>query len=104
MIYSPGDLLLASSRGIKGEQPLHVPSHGHQAPLASDPIETAQQELPEAEHRFDDAEHRLRRLLAQGIELLAVWCHQPVRHGLDRRGVLWSGRHRSKTRSEERRV
>src|SRR5712675_2005712 len=70
MIYSPGDLLLASSRGIKGEQPLHVPSHGHQAPLASDPIETAQQELPEAEHRFDDAEHRLRRLLAQGISFL----------------------------------
>ena len=46
--------------------PLDVPGHSNQAPLAADAIEPAQQELSESHHRFDDAEHRLWGLLAQG--------------------------------------
>src|ERR1019366_768705 len=72
----------------KGEQPLHVPRHGHKAPLAPDTVDPAQQKLPEAHHRFDDAKHRLRNLFAQGIEFPALWRLQPVRHGLNRRGIL----------------
>ena len=48
--------------------PLDVPGHGDEAPLAADAIEPAQQELAESHHRFDDAEHRLRGLLAQSVE------------------------------------
>src|SRR4029077_9193267 len=55
---------LISSGGTKHKQSLHVPRHGHKAPFALDPIETAQQELPEAQHRLDDAEHRLWHLFA----------------------------------------
>ena len=40
-------------------------------------IEFDEQELAESDHRFDDAEHRFRGLLAQTIELFAVRCPQP---------------------------
>jgi hypothetical protein len=52
----------------QGEHPLHVPRHGDEGPLTSDIFEPTQQELAEAHHRFDDPEHRLRDLVAQGIE------------------------------------
>src|ERR1700681_1477910 len=64
--------------------PLDVPAHGDEAPLAADAIEPAQQELAESHHRFDDAEHRLRGLLAQTVELLALRCPQTPGHGFDR--------------------
>src|ERR1700686_1537180 len=68
--------------------PLDVPGHGDEAPLAADAIEPAQQELAESHHRFDDAEHRLRGLLAQTVELFALRCPQtPSRRKL----VVFSG-------------
>jgi hypothetical protein len=48
----------------KGEQALHVPGHGHKTPFAANLVDSAQQELPEAHHRFDDAEYRLGSLFA----------------------------------------
>ena len=56
--------------------PLDVPGHSNQAPLATDAIEPAQQELSETHHRFDDAEYRLRGLFAQTVELFALRCRQ----------------------------
>jgi hypothetical protein len=44
--------------GAKGERPLEIPGHGHEAPLAAHLVELAQQKLTEAQHRLDDAEHR----------------------------------------------
>jgi hypothetical protein len=72
----------------QGEQPLHVPSHGDRAPPAPHTVDPTQQELPEAHHRFGDAEHRFRYLFAQRIEFPALGRLQPVRYGFDRRGVL----------------
>ena len=72
----------------QGEHPLHVPRHGNEGPLTLDIFEPTQQELAEAHHRFDDPEHRLRDLLAQGIELLAFGRLQTVAHGFERRRVL----------------
>ena len=62
----------------QGEHPLHVPRHGDEGPLTLDIFEPTQQELAEAHRRFDDPEHRLRDLLAQGIELLAFGRLQTV--------------------------
>ena len=39
-------------------------------------------ELPETQHRFDDAEHRFRRLLAQGIVCQPSGVRQPMHHRL----------------------
>src|ERR1700686_725716 len=68
--------------------PLDVPSHGDEAPLAADTIEPAQQKLTESHHRFDDAEPRLGRLLAQTIEFLSLRGAQTPRHGFDRGRVF----------------
>jgi hypothetical protein len=59
--------------------PFDVPGHGDEAPLAADAIEPAQQELAESHHRFDDAKHRLRGLLAQSVKLfdLMPWPREP---------------------------
>jgi hypothetical protein len=57
--------------GNESEDPLHVRSHRHQAPLAADLVVPAQQELAKAENRFDDAEHGLRDVLALGVQLFA---------------------------------
>ena len=64
--------LYALLPSIQGEDPLHIPSHRHQAPLAPDLVEPAQQELAKAENRLDDAEHRLRDVFALSVELLAT--------------------------------
>src|ERR1700681_697204 len=69
--------------------PLDVPGHGDEAPLAADAIEPAQQKLAESHHRFDDAEHRLRGLLAQSVELFALRC--PRRQAMASTGVGFSG-------------
>jgi hypothetical protein len=70
---SLGDLQADSalSPNIGGEDPLHVPGHGHEAPLAADLVEPAPPELAQAENRFEDAEPRLRGVLSPSIELLA---------------------------------
>src|ERR1035437_1338400 len=52
--------------------PFDVPCHRDQRPLPSHRCQATQQELPEAHHRLDDAEHRLPRLLAQTIELASL--------------------------------
>ena len=52
------------SGGLQGEDPFHVPGEGDEVPFSLDLVEAAQVELPEAQHRFDDAEHGFRRLLA----------------------------------------
>src|SRR5277367_3421370 len=56
---------------MENEDPLHVPGHGHQAPLAANLVEPAQQELSKAQNRFDDAEDRLRGVLAPAVEFFA---------------------------------
>jgi hypothetical protein len=45
-------------------------------------------ELPQALHRFDDAEQRLGTCLRGRVERLALRRLQPMRHGLNRRRVL----------------
>ena len=39
-----------ASGGAKDEHPLHIPGHGHKAPLAADTVDPAQQKLAEAQH------------------------------------------------------
>ena len=79
---------LASVCARQDEHPLDVPRHGHEVPLAAHIVDATQQELAEPEHRFDDAEHRLGRLLAQGVEFLALGRLEAMIHRLKRRGVL----------------
>jgi len=57
-----------STGGVEEEHPLQIPGHGHEAPLAAYVFEPAQRKLTESERGFDDAEHRFRRLFAQGVE------------------------------------
>jgi hypothetical protein len=59
------------SGGGEDEHPPQVPHHGHEAPLDAHFVETAQRKLAESERRLDDAQHRLRRLLAQSLEVAA---------------------------------
>ena len=92
----------APTRRAEDEHPLHIPRHGHKAPLAADTVDPAQQELAKAQHRLDDAEHRLRHLLAQRVELLAVRGLQLMRHGLERRGVLRCRRRLGRSAGPER--
>ena len=69
--------------------PLDVPGHGDEAPLAADASEPAQQKLAESHHRFDDAEHRLRGLFAQTVELFAFGVRR--RQAMASTGVGFSG-------------
>src|SRR5258707_2692811 len=92
--------LAAASGGCQGVHPLHVLGHRDEAPLTLDLVKATQEELTEAHHRFDDAEHRFRNLLAQGVELLAFGRLQTMAHGPERRRVLPA----PAVRSEERRV
>src|ERR1700757_3168132 len=71
------------SPGIESKDPFDVPGHRHQAPFAADLVEPAQQELAKAQNRFDDAEHRLRRVFSPGVELLAFGRGQAVGHGFE---------------------
>ena len=80
------------SGSSEGEHSLDVPGHGDEAPLCFDLCEAAQGELAEAHDRLDDAEHRLGRLLAQGVEPLALRRGEAMSHGGERRRVV--GRHR----------
>src|ERR1700755_3583802 len=50
--------------GGEDEHAFHVPGHGHEVPLTTDLIQSAQHELPETHDRFHDAKHRLWNLLA----------------------------------------
>ena len=76
--------------------PFDVPGHGDEAPLTADAIEPTQQELAESHHRFDDAEHRLRGLLAQTVELFALWCPQTPGHGFGFSGAGGGAANRSR--------
>src|ERR1700726_3266052 len=58
------NLLFALLLGGEDEHAFHVPGHGHEFPLTTDLIQSAQHELPETHDRFDDAKHRLWNLLA----------------------------------------
>jgi len=49
-------------------------------PLADDSIEAAQQELPKADRRFDDAEDRFGYLLALCVEPFALGRRQALAH------------------------
>src|SRR6516225_7803692 len=72
--------------GAEDEDPLYIPGHGHQAPLAANLIEPAQQELSEAQDRLDDAEYRLsddRQRRRRGDDLAVP---------LDRAGLRGRGR------------
>src|SRR3954471_19984546 len=82
---------MALSGGVEDEHSLHIPRHGHKAPLATHFVEAAHRKLTESERRFDDAEHRFRGLLAQSIERPAFWHLQPM---LNRRRIFWRGRRR----------
>ena len=75
-----------------------------QAPLAAPTFDPAQQELAEPQHRLDDAEHRLRRMLAQGKKFLAVRRLQSMRHRLDQCWIFQRGRRRGETLSQGRMI
>src|SRR6478672_1754887 len=81
-----------SVRPRQGEHPLHVPRHGHEAPLAAYFVQATQHELAEPDHRFDDPEYRLGRLLAQGVALLALFGLEPMAHRFNRRWIFRCGR------------
>src|ERR1039458_8039105 len=76
----------AHSAELQREHALEIPAHGHQAPLALDVLEASQEKWAKSHHRFDDAEDRLGRLLAQRIELTARGGFESMRHLLHRRG------------------
>jgi len=78
---------LYSQAGLQGEHPLDVPGQAHQVPFASHLVEAAQVELPEAHRRFDNPEHRLGCLFAQGVENSAFGRRQAVAHRVERRRV-----------------
>ncbi len=87
----------APSGLAEGEHPLHVPGQGHQVPLAFHLFEAAQVELSETHDRLDDAEHRFRGLLAQGIGLPTLGRGQSVHHRLRRSRILRRRRRRGET-------
>src|ERR1700690_4638592 len=62
----------ASGGAHEDEHALDVPGDGHEVPLAAHTVEATQQKLTEPKHRLDDAEHRLRRVVAPGGEVLAL--------------------------------
>jgi len=62
-----------------------IPRQASQGPLAFHLLQAAQQELAESHDRFDDAEHRLHGLFAQGVPL-------PARLGLELVRHLFQGR------------
>src|SRR6516225_2595598 len=74
--------------GAEDEDPLYIPGHGHQAPLAANLVEPAQQELSEDQDRLDDAEYRLRAVFAPSVEFLAFGRRQAMDHGFERRRVV----------------
>src|SRR5208337_2680439 len=92
----------ASSGSGAGEYALDVPGHGDEAPLAAHFVEAAQHKLTESERRFDDAEHRLRDLLAQRVKRPACRRRQPMRHRLDRRWMLRRFRRRLEALGQRR--
>src|SRR3990172_9794390 len=67
---------------------LDIPCHRDQRPLALHGRQATQQELPEAHHRLDDAEYRLHRLLAQGVEFAPLARFEPMLHAVHRTGRL----------------
>ena len=73
------DARRAHSAGLQGEHSLDVPAQSHQIPFACDVFQSSQQGLTIAHHRFDDAKHRLRGLLAQGVEFASPRCPQAIR-------------------------
>ena len=83
--------LAAGQAGARTNNPLKVPRHGHEAPLDAHFVETAQRKLAESERRLDDVEHRLRRLLAQGLEVAAFGRLQPMGHSLNPRRIFRCG-------------
>src|SRR5665213_4492199 len=82
------DALLA---GLHREYSPDVPAHRHQIPFAFDVLETSQQALSIAHHRFDDAEHRFGRLFTQPVQPFTPRGLQPIRHLLQRRRGLRRG-------------
>ena len=71
--------------GLEGEHTLYIPGHGEKAPLAAHIFEPAQQKLAESQHGLDDAEDRLGRAFALGVERFAFGRLQAVSHGFNRR-------------------
>ena len=69
-------------------------------PLASDLVETTQQELTKAEGGLDDAEHRLGGVFAQGVQCSALLRPQAMRHRLERRRRVGRRRVRGEALSE----
>src|ERR1700704_3389253 len=57
-----------------------IPCHGYKFPLAINSCQAAQQELPEAHYRFNDAEHWLYGLLTQAVELAPLSRLEPMLH------------------------
>src|SRR6202158_3883550 len=72
------------SAAAEHKHSLDVPGHGDEAPLAANLVEAAQQELAESHHRFDDAKHRFRGLLARTIDFFALRCPQTPSHDFER--------------------
>ena len=91
LVSSAADGILAQNGHV-----FHIPCQTHQTPLTAHRhlCQSAQQELPEAHHRLDDADHRFDGLLAQGIGRTTCLCVQPVGHRLrrSRRAGGWSSR------------
>src|SRR5258708_37121336 len=79
--------LAAASGGRQGVHPLHVPGHRGEAPLTLDLVKATQEDLTQTHPRFDDADHRFRNLLAQGLELLAFGRLPALAHARHRRRV-----------------
>ena len=75
-----------AGHGLHGRPPADVACQGHQRPLATRRLQASEQELAEAHHAFNDPEHRLDGLLAQGIPGASGARLQEVLHACDRLG------------------
>jgi len=65
-------------------EPLHVPGHGHQGPLAPGGVQAGHGHARTAYRQFDDSEQGLDGLLAQSIEGPTPPRGQPMSHLDDR--------------------
>src|SRR5258706_15005194 len=76
---------------------LDIPGHRDQGPLTLNRSQPAQQKLPKAHRRFDDAKHWFYGLFAQPVELAAGAGLQPMLHALHGAGRLAQRRRMAQT-------
>ena len=78
-------------------QPLDIPGHANELPFAFGCLVAAHLETPESHDRLNNAEYRLRRDFAQGVDDLASRRLEPMSHPGHHIGIFRQGRRLSKS-------